>query len=101
MGLDYKAVPRSRECCSQVESEVVSNNSRWNKIHQTCEWPISEAPYMIITDGVSPYVTRVSKIPSKRVSENSISSCVHQPKQINRPSKMGFLIHSVWCIRDV
>ena len=29
----YKIVPRLRECCMQVEAEVVSNS--WNKIHQT------------------------------------------------------------------
>ena len=32
-GLDYKAVPSLRECCRQVEAEVVSNSR--DKIHQT------------------------------------------------------------------
>ena len=44
-GLDYKAVPRLRECCMQVEAEVVSNSR--NKIHQTWEWPYSPALYVI------------------------------------------------------
>ena len=32
----YKAVARLRECCRQVETEVVSNSR--NKIHQTWKW---------------------------------------------------------------
>ena len=40
-GLDYKVIPRLRECCRQVEVEVASNSS--NKIHQTWEWPYSGA----------------------------------------------------------
>ena len=40
-GLQYKAGPRLRECCRQVEGQVVSK--RRNKIHQTWEWPCTEA----------------------------------------------------------
>ena len=43
-GLDYKVIPRLRECCRQVEAEVVSNSS--NKIHQTWEGPYSRALYI-------------------------------------------------------
>ena len=43
-GLDNKAIPRLRECCGQVEAEVVSNCR--NKIHQTWERPWSQALYI-------------------------------------------------------
>ena len=40
-GLHYKAVPRLRECCRQVEAEVVRKSR--NKIHQTKERPYNWA----------------------------------------------------------
>ena len=49
--LCYKAFPRLKECCMQVEAEVVSNSG--NKIHQTWERPCSEALYMTVIDGIS------------------------------------------------
>ena len=45
-GLDDKAVPRFRECCVQVESEVVSNSR--NKIHPTMERPYRGALHTTI-----------------------------------------------------
>ena len=38
-GIGYKVVPRLRECCRQVEAEVVSNSR--NRIHQTWGLPFS------------------------------------------------------------
>ena len=40
-GLDYKAVPRLRECCRHVEAKVVRISR--NKVHQTWERPYSPA----------------------------------------------------------
>ena len=39
----YEAVPRSQECCRQVEAEVVRNSR--NKIHQTWEQPFRGSQY--------------------------------------------------------
>ena len=44
-GILYKAVPRLRECCRQVEAEEVSNSR--NKIHQTWEWPYRDSLYTV------------------------------------------------------
>ena len=43
----YKAAPRLRECCRQVEAEEVSNSR--NKIHQTWEWPYRDSMYLFIS----------------------------------------------------
>ena len=42
-GYLYKAIRRLRECCRQVEAEVVSNSR--NKIHQTWERPFRDSLY--------------------------------------------------------
>ena len=56
------------------------------------------------------FVNPVSEMPSQRVSENSISRCVHQPKcvgdatyskQINRPSKTGFLVQELDHLKNI
>ena len=44
-GLHYKVVPRLRECCRQVEADMVSNTR--NNIHQTWERPYSGALYIL------------------------------------------------------
>ena len=46
--------PRLRECCRQVEAEMVSRSR--NKVHQTCGPPISGALYMYLCYGLSNYV---------------------------------------------
>ena len=45
-GLQYMAGPMLRECCQQVETEVVSNSR--NKIHQTWGPPYIGALYCIM-----------------------------------------------------
>ena len=42
-GLGWNVIPRLRECCRQVEAEVVSNSK--NKIHQTWGPPFRRALY--------------------------------------------------------
>ena len=44
-GLQYKAGPRLRECCREVETEMVSNSR--NKFHQTWGPPYTGALYVM------------------------------------------------------